>query len=63
MTTFNPGSPGAIANGCQCSILRNHDGEGEPINGGKNRRWYISHTCSMHSDFFDPTKQPHEVTP
>ena len=60
MTTPNPGTPMAVVQGCACSIYKNHDGAGEPINDGANRRWYISRDCPMHSDFYEP---PKEVTP
>lgn len=52
-TTPNPGSPMAIVRGCACSILKNHDGEGEPFNEGKNRRYYIAADCPVHSDFYE----------
>lgn len=55
MTTPAPGSPMAVANGCTCSILKNHGGEGEPFNDGKNRRHYIHYTCRIHSDFYHPS--------
>jgi hypothetical protein len=54
MTTPNPGSPMAIVQGCTCSIFKNHDGEGEPFNDGKNHRWHIHFTCPIHSDFYQP---------
>ena len=50
MTTPNPGSPMAIVQGCTCDIFKNHDGDGEPINGGKNHRWFIDRDCPLHSD-------------
>jgi hypothetical protein len=49
----NPGSPMAIVNGCACSIFKNHEGGGEPINDGKNRRFYIAADCPIHSDFYE----------
>lgn len=54
MTTPNPGSPMAVYAGCTCNIFKNHDGDGEPINGGKNRRFHIHFTCPIHSDFYRP---------
>lgn len=50
MTTPNPGGPMAVVAGCTCDIFKNHDGDGEPINDGKNRRWYIAPDCPVHSD-------------
>lgn len=54
MTTPNPGSPAAVLRGCTCSTERNLAGDGEPINEGKNHRWYIAANCPMHSDFYQP---------
>jgi len=51
MVRHNPGSPEAIYNGCNCDPIKNHNGNGEPINDGKNRRYYIKLYCPMHSDF------------
>lgn len=56
MTTHSPGSPKAIKAGCTCDPIANHHGVGEPINGGKNRRVYITLYCPLHSDFKDPKK-------
>lgn len=57
MTTPAPGSPMAVHQGCTCSIFKNHGGEGEPINDGKNRRHYIALDCPMHSEFH-PNRNP-----
>ena len=51
MTQHNPASPEAVAKGCTCDTDTNHHGNGEPINGGDNRRWYIRLYCPVHSDF------------
>lgn len=50
-STPNPGSPMAVFHGCTCSLSQNRGGEGEPINGGKNHRWYIAVDCKVHSEF------------
>ncbi len=56
MTTPNPGSPMAVVKGCTCDIFKNHDGDGQPINGGKNRRYFIAADCPVHSDFYNPAR-------
>lgn len=55
MTTPNPGSQMAVVKGCTCNIFLNEDGEGQPINEGKNRRYFIASDCPVHSDFYRPS--------
>lgn len=47
----NPGSPEAVEQGCTCSVIDNHHGDGEPLRDGTARRWYIRLYCPVHSDF------------
>lgn len=51
MKIYNPGSAEAVKHGCTCDPETNHNGMGEPINDEKNRRYYITLYCPMHSDF------------
>lgn len=45
----NPGAPLAVAAGCTCNPEINHNGAGEPINGGLNHRWYLEKVCPLHN--------------
>lgn len=62
MTTISqplyPGSPAAVAAGCKCDPKKNQNGQGEPFNGGQNRRVYTALLCPMHSPFHDPNYDP-----
>lgn len=58
-TAVNPGSPGAVAEGCVCPVIDNHHGKGSR---GDGTRFIIVPECPMHGgEFFssdyidDPT--------
>ncbi len=58
MTRYNPASPEAVKQGCTCDPETNHNGAGEPINGGANHRWTIRLYCPVHSEFTNPRANP-----
>ena len=43
----NPGSLGAVADGCRCPMFDNHLGEGFEQNG--KVQWVVSTDCTMHN--------------
>lgn len=44
----NPGSPEAVAMGCECPAIGNHHGAGVEMGG--DLFWWISSQCPMHGD-------------
>lgn len=47
MSIPNPGSPGAIEQGCECAVIDNHHGHGFPTSEGPG--FYITVGCPLHS--------------
>lgn len=44
----NPGSPAAVAAGCSCAVMDNHNGEG--IWYGDEQVFWINGSCKIHGD-------------